>query len=87
MYRMLKMTLDAKAHVESDYPLLDWALIEDLVVALREVAKLTEKMQAEVYAMGDFFRDLFVCCSELEDITTDRAKKTSEFPQDSDQAP
>lgn len=69
-YRMLKRVLDAKPHVVADYPLLEWDLIQELVDALKAVAELTTRMQAEKYLMGDFYRDQFLCQKAVSKLTS-----------------
>lgn len=46
--------------------MLDWNLVDELVEVLEDLTSLTTKMQKEVYMMGDFFRDLYMCREDLE---------------------
>lgn len=65
MYRMLEAVKAVEHLVTVDSRLVDWNLIRELVDALEDVARLTTEMQAEIYMMGDFFRDLMACRERL----------------------
>lgn len=65
MFRMLKGMLAFREHVDED-SVIDWNQVEDLINCLKDVADLTTKMQAELYPMGNFYRDLKVCVYDIE---------------------
>lgn len=66
MFRMLQGVQKVRNQVVVDPRMLDWNLVDELVEVLEDLASLTTKMQKEVYMMGDFFRDLYMCREDLE---------------------
>lgn len=66
---MLQGVQEVRTQIDVDPRMLDWDFVDGLVEVLEDLASLTTKMQKEVYLMGDFFRDLYLCREDLDNRT------------------
>lgn len=66
---MLQGVQEVRTQIDVDPRRLDWDFVDGLVEVLEDLDSLTTKMQKEVYLMGDFFRDLYLCREDLDNRT------------------